>query len=185
MSVSPMQDSNSQPSSEPSSSALTLENCPRIEWNDELWEAIRENLLRVQPLPSPDTAERAYIESKPTRRMLLEMISILDGMERLTSLAERETLNDNPILENWLTSIRGLQRRMGKALEKLDVRPIPCLGRPFDAHLHEVVEVRKDTQYPPGTVIEVREKPYRWGRQTLRVGKVVVTPKPPKDSTSF
>jgi molecular chaperone GrpE len=126
-----------------------------------------------------------WLDSKPTRGMLLEMVSILDGMERLVSMGEKEALEANPVVRNWLTSIRGLQRRMVRSLEKLGVKAIPSLGRPFDAHIHEAVEVRKDSRYPPGTVVEVREKPFRWGHQTLRVGKVVVTPKSPRISTSF
>lgn len=149
----------------------------RVEWTEDLWEGIRQDLLSIGRLPESSSHEVQLRESKPTRKMLLEVISILDGMERLVGLADQETLEANPVLKNWLTSIRGLQRRMAKSLERLDVHPVASLGRRFNVHLHEAVEVRKDPAYPPATVIEVREKPYRWGERILRVGKVVVTPK--------
>jgi molecular chaperone GrpE (heat shock protein) len=149
----------------------------RAEWTEDLWEGVRKELLSTVRLPKSTSEEVLLRESKPTRKMLLEVISILDGMERLVGLADQEALDANPVLRNWLTSIRGLQRRMTKSLERLDVRPVASLGRRFNVHLHEAVEVRKDPAYPPATVIEVREKPYRWGERVLRVGKVVVTPK--------
>ena len=149
----------------------------RTEWAEDLWEGVRKELLSTSRLPKSSSEEVLLRESKPTRKMLLEVISVLDGMERLVGLAGRETLDANPVLSNWLTSIRGLQRRMVKSLERLDVRPVASLGRRFDVYLHEAIEVRKDPSFPPATVIEVREKPYRWGERILRVGKVVVTPK--------
>lgn len=155
----------------------------RVAWTDEIWNGIRAHLEEARaPLPPPGEQPMRDPEGKPTKRMLLEMISILDGFERLISLADKDSIESTPLLKNWMTSIRGLHRRMSKALERLGVRPAPSVGRPFDAHLHEAVEVRQDPRFPPGTVIEVREKPYRWGGQTLRVGKVVVTPKAPRKS---
>lgn len=157
---------------------------PRFTWDEKVWSEIRSHCQVLTKLPESGSEERIWLDSKPTRAMLLEMVSILDGMERLVSLAERETLQDNPVLENWLTSIRGLAKRMSRSLERVGVKPVPSLGRSFDANLHEVLEVRKDPDLPPATVVEVREKPYRWGHRVLRVGKVVVTPKSGKNSTS-
>lgn len=157
----------------------------RVGWDESLWEDIREQLLKPARLPPRGSEDRTWLEAKPTRTMLVEMVSILDGLDRLIALAERNILDQNPVLENWLTSIRGLQRRMVRSLERVDVRSVPSIGRPFDPHLHEAVEVRKDERYPPGTVVEVREKPYRWGDKVLRVGKVAVTPKAAKISTSI
>jgi len=158
---------------------------PRVEWDEALWDETRAACLQLTNLPESGTEERIWLDSKPTRTMLLEMVSILDGMERLVSLAEKETLDSNPLLQNWLTSIRGLARRMGRSLEKVGVKTVPSLGRPFDANLHEILEVRNDSSLPPATVVEVREKPYRWGNRVLRVGKVVVTAKSVKNSTSL
>lgn len=157
----------------------------RTEWVEDLWEGVRMELLSTARLPKTSSEEVLMRESKPTRKMLLEVISVLDGMERLVGLADKETLDANPVLDNWLTSIRGLQRRMVKSLERLDVRPVASLGRRFDVYLHEAIEVRKDPAFPPATVIEVREKPYRWGDRVLRVGKVVVTPKSMVNHSEF
>jgi len=149
----------------------------RVDWAEDLWEGVRKELLSIGRLPKSSSEEVLLRDYKPTRKMLLEVLSVLDGMERLVSLADKQTLDTYPVLGNWLTSIRGLQRRMAKSLERLDVRPVASLGRRFNVHLHEAIEVRKDPAFPPATVIEVREKPYRWGERILRVGKVVVTPK--------
>lgn len=151
----------------------------RCQWTEDLWEKIRDELSQPVRKSKHSSQAPSRHENKPTRQLLLEMISILDGMERLVGLAEKEVLQQNPVLLNWLTSIRGLQRRMSKSLAKLDVNPVASLGRRFDVHLHEAIEVRKDPAFPPATVIEVKEKPYRWGDKVLRVGKVIVTPKGP------
>jgi len=150
----------------------------RLEWDESIWSGTREYYLSIENLPKDDVWERDRPEEeRPTRAMLLEMISILDGMERLVSIAEAEVLERNPVLKNWLTSILGLRRRMARSLERVGVFPVPSLGRPFDPHLHEAVEIKPLESFPPATVVEVHEKPYRWGNTILRVGKVVVTPK--------
>ncbi len=149
----------------------------RMAWDDSIWEGTREFYLQIENLPKDLWEENCPDENQPTRAMLLEMISILDGMERLVSLAEAEVLEENPLLKNWLTSILGLQRRMANSLERVGVVPIPSLGRAFDPHIHEAVEIAPVEGFPPATVIRVQEKPYRWGETILRVGKVVVTPK--------
>ncbi|MCA9436409.1 MAG: nucleotide exchange factor GrpE, partial [Candidatus Omnitrophica bacterium] len=152
-------------------------NFERLTWDDSIWRGTREFYLEVENLPKDIWEENQHDEDRPTRAMLLEMISILDGMERLVSIAESEVLEENPVLKNWLTSILGLQRRMARSLEKVGVFPVPSLGRPFDPHIHEAVEIKPLDGFPPATVVEVQEKPYRWGNSIVRVGKVVVTPK--------
>lgn len=163
---------------------LGAEDYPRVPWRDDLWESTREHSFSLTKLPERGSEERVWLEAKPTREMLLEMVSILDGLERLVSLAERDILDENPILDNWLTSIRGLRKRMDRSLERVGVVSVPSIGRPFDPNVHEILEIREDRTLPPGTVVEVKEKPYRWGDRVLRVGKVVTTPKNRKNSTS-
>lgn len=149
----------------------------RMAWDESLWEQTRDYYLSLENLPKNEWESVRPDENQPTRAMLLEMVSILDGMERLVSLAESEVLQENPVLKNWLTSILGLQKRMARSLERVGVFPVPSLGRPFDPHLHEAVEITPIVGFPPATVVKVQEKPYRWGETVLRVGKVVVTPK--------
>ena len=156
----------------------------RLAWDESVWEGTRDYYLHLENLPHDKWSDEQPEENQPTRAMLVEMVSILDGMERLVSLAEAEVLEENPLLKNWLTSILGLQRRMRTALERVGVYSIPSLGRTFDPHIHEAVEVAAVEGFPPATIIKVQEKPYRWGGTLLRVGKVVVTPKgPPVSST--
>jgi molecular chaperone GrpE (heat shock protein) len=163
---------------------MKVEDFPRVEWRDDLWEPTRDHCLSLTRLPESGSEERVWLDAKPTREMLLEMVSILDGLERLVSLAERDVLDVNPVLDNWLTSIRGLRKRMARSLERVGVVSVPSIGRPFDPKIHEILEIREDRTLPPGTVVEVKEKPYRWGDRVLRVGKVVTTPKNLKNSTS-
>jgi len=159
---------------------IDLNMFSRIEWDDTVWEDTREQLQTLTLLPPKGSEERNWLDARLTRNMLLEMVSILDGMERLVSLAEREILDESPILQNWLTSIRGLQRRMLRSLERVKVRTVPALGKPFDPKMHEAVEVRDYPSLPPATIVEIREKAYLWGDRVLREGKVVVTPKSPR-----
>lgn len=161
-----------------------LSDYDRLKWDENLWHEVRGGFSSVTRLPERGSEDRFWLESQPTRAMLNEILSIQDGLERLVDLANPEVMEENPTLKNWITSIRGLQRRMSKTLEKIDVRCVPSLGRPFNMHVHEAVEVREEPGVPPATVVEVREKPYRWGGKVLRAGKVVVTPKPKRKSAS-
>jgi molecular chaperone GrpE len=54
------------------------------------------------------------------------------------------------------------------------VVPYPSAGQPFDAALHEAVDVVHTDQAPSGVVLDELGRGYRWGDEVLRPARVRV-----------
>lgn len=83
--------------------------------------------------------------------------------------AQRETL------AAWLTGVEYTHDRLLAVLEQESVRPIEALGRPFDPHWHQVVEVVPTTDgVAPGQVVRQLRRGYVVGDIVLRYAEVIV-----------
>ncbi len=52
------------------------------------------------------------------------------------------------------------------------------VGKQFDPHLHEAVEMVVTTEYPPGVVVEEFVRGYKMGDRPIRVARVKVAKAP-------
>jgi molecular chaperone GrpE (heat shock protein) len=66
------------------------------------------------------------------------------------------------------------RERLDDLLRRLDVREIPCLGKPFDPTLMQAAEVVHTTTASPGTVLEVFRPGYISNGRVLRFAEVRV-----------
>ena len=66
------------------------------------------------------------------------------------------------------------RERLDDLLRRLDVREIPCLGKPFDPTLMQAAEVVHTTKASPGTVLEVFRPGYISNGRVLRFAEVRV-----------
>jgi molecular chaperone GrpE len=103
-------------------------------------------------------------------RLLLEMISQLDDLER-----GLEAASEAGAPEPWVQGIRLVANRTLEFLSRQGVVPIEPLGEPFDPELHEaLLEVDATETSTPGDVVQVVRKGYRRGARALRPARVVV-----------
>jgi molecular chaperone GrpE len=103
-------------------------------------------------------------------RVLLELIEILDDLERALAALTPEQAADP-----WSQGVALTAQRMRDALTRLGVTTIPTLGQPFDPAFHEaLLEVPAAQGIAPGSVAQEVQKGYRRGERALRAARVVV-----------
>jgi len=100
-------------------------------------------------------------------RVLKEMLPVIDNLER--ALAHTEGVDTASLLEG----VRLVLRQFSHALEKCEVTAIDADGKPFDPNQHEAIG-QKESDAPPGSVVEVLQKGYKLADRLLRPSLVIV-----------
>ena len=103
-------------------------------------------------------------------RILLEVIELLDDLERALAVLPPERAEDA-----WVQGVSLTAQRMRETLARRGVTPIAALGQPFDPASHEaLLEVPAQAGVVPGTVAQEVLKGYQRGGRALRAARVVV-----------
>jgi molecular chaperone GrpE len=118
--------------------------------------------------------ERADVFHRARADVLLEMIPILDNLERaLVSLEESE--GDAEALRHGVELVH---KQFNDALTKFGLQPVESVGCAFDPHLHEAVTMEASDQHQENTIIEEFQRGYKLGDRLLRPAKVKVASTP-------
>lgn len=103
--------------------------------------------------------------------VLLEMVAVLDDLERALAAAEPAS--------SWTQGVALVAQRIRDFLARQGVAVEDPLGRPFDPAFHEaLLELEAPEGAAPGTVVQVVHKGYRRGGRALRTARVVVARAP-------
>lgn len=106
----------------------------------------------------------AFEEGK--RDVIIEMLPVLDNMERALAAEGEET----PLK----SGVEMVYRQMLDVLGKFGVTEIDCHGKPFDPeNANAVMQVQREDM-EPGAVCGVMQKGYRMGDKVLRYAMVQV-----------
>ena len=127
---------------------------------------------RLETLADELRSQGDQTSNEMLMRFFRSALSTLDGFDRVMRLAE-----DHPPsaeLQNWLTSIAGVQSRVTQLFERFGLRATDPIGQKVDLDRHEVVEVLHTDSVPDETIVEVRQKGYAFEGRTLRDARVVV-----------
>lgn len=109
--------------------------------------------------------------ARRTRAVLVDLIAVLDDLERALAAGRREA-QGTPLL----AGIELVERNFLAALARHGVTRIEALGAPFDPALHEGVSLVPATGgTPPGRVVAVLRSGYRMGEELIRAATVVIS----------
>jgi molecular chaperone GrpE len=75
----------------------------------------------------------------------------------------------------WASGIQHIDRQFAEALKGMGVEPIDCVGKSFDAKLHEAASARHVDGTESGTVLEELIRGWKLGDVVLRPSKVIVS----------
>lgn len=118
--------------------------------------------------------ERADVFHRARADVLLEMIPILDNLERaLVSLEESE--GDAEALRHGVELVH---KQFKDALTKFGLQPVESVGCAFDPHLHEAVTMEATDEHQENTIIAEFQRGYKIGDRLLRPAKVKVASTP-------
>lgn len=97
---------------------------------------------------------------------LSEILPVIDNFERAL---ETECSDDN-----YRTGIEMIFNQFKSILEKMNVKEIDALNKPFDPNLHNAIKRIDDESFEENTICEVYQKGYMLGDRVIRYAMVVV-----------
>jgi len=105
--------------------------------------------------------------------MVLDLLNILDDLERSVNLAETSK-EDFPA---FLKGVEMILAHLYEMLKEYGVKLIEAEGKIFDPHYHEALMQAENKDLPEHTIIEVLQKGYLIHERVLRTAKVKVSKK--------
>lgn len=111
---------------------------------------------------------------KGTEKALKELLPVFDNLERATLSAEAA-----PDVKSVADGLRMVGKQFTSALEKLNVKRIEAVGRPFDPTQHEAIQQVESADYAAGVVTNEVQAGYLVADVLLRAAMVVVSKGPP------
>ncbi len=101
------------------------------------------------------------------RQLVLGLLDVMDDFERAFAYATTAPAS-------ILSGARVIHQRLTDLLRAQGVVSYTSAGQPFDAALHDAVDVIKTAQATSGVVLDELSHGYRWGDEVLRPARVRV-----------
>jgi len=105
--------------------------------------------------------------------LILELLNILDDLERTVELVEAKDQD----LSVFLKGVEMILAHLYDMLKSYGVKPIEAEGKIFDPHLHEALMQAENKDLPEHTIIEELQKGYLLNDRVIRTAKVKVSKK--------
>jgi len=118
--------------------------------------------------------ERQDMTKYAVEGVLVEFLHPLDNLEKALQFAE--SMSDE--VRNWAVGFEMLLNQFKQILVNHGVEEYHSVGKPFDPHFHEAMEMVETTEYEPGVIVEELMRGYRMGERSIRVARVKVAKAP-------
>jgi molecular chaperone GrpE len=105
--------------------------------------------------------------------IILELLSVLDDLERTVELAETQHQD----LSSFLKGVEMILAHLYEMLKEYGVKPIDSKGKIFDPHYHEALMQVEDKDLAEHTIVEEMQKGYLLNDRVVRTAKVKVSKK--------
>jgi molecular chaperone GrpE len=105
--------------------------------------------------------------------IIMELLNILDDLERAAGLAETK----HEDLPAFLKGVEMILAHLYEMLKEYGVKPIEAKGKIFDPNYHEVLMQVEEKEKPENTVVEELQKGYLMNDRVIRTSKVKVSKK--------
>jgi molecular chaperone GrpE len=115
--------------------------------------------------------EKAEFLKFATEGLLLEILPILDNLERAIASARADTAKPEALVEG----IDMIARLFRATLEKAGVKPMETIGQPFDPSLHQAVAQVESPDHDDNIVVGEIQKGYLLEGRVLRAAMVKVS----------
>ncbi len=105
--------------------------------------------------------------------IILELLNILDDLERVVDLAQEEHQD----LPAFLKGVEMILAHLYEMLKENGIKPIEAEGKPFDPHYHEALIQVENKELAEHTIVEELQKGYLLNDRIIRTAKVKVSKK--------
>jgi len=106
-------------------------------------------------------------------RIILELLNILDDLERTVELAQTKHQD----LSAFLKGVEMILAHLYELLKEYGVKPIEGNGKIFDPNFHEALMQVEEKDLPEHTIVEELQKGYLLNDRVIRTSKVKVSKK--------
>ncbi|XXT19936.1 nucleotide exchange factor GrpE [Sorangium sp. So ce429] len=143
---------------------------------------MREQLLRTAA-DFDNFRKRSRREVEEAQRrgreaILKDLLPVFDNLERAASHAESA-----PDVKSVAEGVRIVAKQFVDTLERMGIKRISAVGKPFDPSVHEAIQQIESTEHPAGVVIAEVQPGYMLGDYLIRAAMVVVSKGSPGEST--
>ena len=140
-------------------------------------EVLADKVLRLQA-DFENTRKRLERDKQEFVRfanegIILELLNILDDLERSVNLAETQKQD----LAVFLKGVEMILAHLYEMLKEYGVKPIDAEGKLFDPHCHEALMQVENKELPENTIVEELQKGYQLNDRVIRTAKVKVSKK--------
>ena len=165
---------------------LTKEDWQKLSEQAAKTEESRDHLLRLaaefENFRKRTDNEKQRLAGFAESILLSKFLPILDSIEQVLKFSAEE--EDK---ENLSAGLKLVTQELHRIFHDLGLKPLEVLGKPFDPHASEAVEVSEDPDCAEGTVLSILRTGYQYKDRILRpalvrISKGVATPKQPPDS---
>lgn len=144
---------------------------------------MREQLLRTAA-DFDNFRKRSRREVEEAQRrgresILKDLLPVFDNLERAASHAESA-----PDVKSVAEGVRIVAKQFVDTLERMGIKRIAAVGKPFDPSVHEAIQQIESTEHPAGVVIAEVQPGYMLGDYLIRAAMVVVSKGSPGESTA-
>jgi molecular chaperone GrpE len=143
-----------------------------VDLEHELQDAREQSLRRTAEMDNMRrrfNQEREILIFEGNKRLLTELLPVVDDLERTLQHTEKSKLTEGVEL---------VYRNFLKVLDRYGVRPMEVIGKPFDVHAHDALMEEASEDVEPGTVLKEIQKGYMLNDAVLRHAKVIVSKGP-------
>jgi molecular chaperone GrpE len=137
-------------------------------------QKFREQLLRTAA-DFDNFRKRARREAEDALRKgregtIKDLLPVFDNLERALTSADNA-----PDVKSVADGLRMIARQFSNTLDKLGIKRIQAVGKPFDPSQHEAIQHVESAEHPPGVVAAEVQPGYMLGEHLLRAAMVVVS----------
>lgn len=118
--------------------------------------------------------DRDEIVQYSLRSLLLDFLNPIDHMEGALKFTDQASAE----VQNWAKGFEMILMQFKDVLASNNVKSYESVGREFDPHIHDAIEMKETSEHPPGTVVEETARGYMIGEKTLRPARVIVSKEP-------
>ncbi len=158
---------------------VTLKESEYLKLKDEADKAKEhwDKMLRLQA-DFENTRKRLEREKQDFTKfanegLILELLNILDDLERTVGLAQAQHQD----LAAFLKGVGMILAHLYEMLKEHGVKPLEAEGKIFDPHYHEALMQVEDKGLPEHTIVEELQKGYLLNERVIRTAKVKVSKK--------
>lgn len=124
--------------------------------------------------------ERQEITRYAVEGLIVELLRPLDNFDNALRFAQE--MSDE--VRNWAFGFQMILTQFKDVLAQHGVTPFDSLGKLFNPHDHEAIEMVESITQPPGIIVEESVRGYKMGERTIRAARVKVAKQPSDKSTS-